>query len=127
MIKLTTNYWAVYEDGRAFVQAWSDNGDALILDSEAGRLVPAHEVSGFLAVEASTGRYIAAVPADGWAVRYGTEAGGNTEPVICWLVQDDGGVDPVVGGADGHPYPLTLDHRTAHGIDATFHRAEVTR
>ncbi|AWK74270.1 hypothetical protein CBI38_24660 [Rhodococcus oxybenzonivorans] len=72
------------------VVAWSDDGEALVLDAKVGRLVP---VYGPLAVD---NRVVQMIPATGWQVthNHGTEDE-FTEPLVAWGLRSDGSVVPL--------------------------------
>lgn len=135
MIPTTTAYEAVYRlpkrngDGHFLqtvsVEAWSEDGAALIVDEKTGQLVEAAGQAGFRGLQPAGGRYIAALPADGWVATFAVPSGpasAFTEPVLCWLVEQDGTVAAVSVDKDGVSEVLTSDVRESHGI--TFSRPE---
>ncbi|MCZ1020306.1 hypothetical protein [Streptomyces noursei] len=84
------------------VAGW-DDGNALILDRKAGRLVQASKESGFVAVRESAG-YTHAVPAPpGWTVRWCKDGADDiVDPVVAFME------DPFVNGGT----PLIADLET---------------
>jgi hypothetical protein len=135
MIRTSTTYEAVYRlpkrNGEGYlhrtskVEAWSAEGAALVADEQAGRLVEAAVQSGFQELQLAGGRYIAALPAEGWVATFATRsdpAQRFTEPVLCWLVEEDGTVAAVSLDADGLSEVLTSDVRESNGV--TFSRPE---
>ncbi|WP_041254972.1 hypothetical protein [Frankia sp. EAN1pec] len=85
----------------ARVIAWNNDGQALVVDKAAGRLVPAAQFEGFEGLEVDD-HIVAALPGDGWMGEF--RSGGSTfhEPVIGWRVLHLGIGDPFFGDDQGY-------------------------
>jgi hypothetical protein len=87
------------------VEAWDEQGRALIVERTRGRLVPADAQDGFVVVyEADV---IAIIPGGGWVADHaanpkmpGAEA--YTTPIVAWVLKPNGFIAPFEwGGQDG--------------------------
>ncbi|MEN1891161.1 hypothetical protein [Streptomyces mirabilis] len=79
------------------VEAWSDDGMALVLDEEAGQLVPARERSGFLRVERhDVPQARGILPGGKWRLRKKNDVSNIGHDVLVFLVYDTY-VRPVTG------------------------------
>jgi len=79
------------------VVAWSPEGDALVVDAEQGRLVPARTRPGFTGLKQEE-QVIAAVPAaPGWQLIQADAATGEpiASPIAVWLINAYGQAMPV--------------------------------
>jgi hypothetical protein len=85
------------------VEAWSSDGDALVVDWRSGQLKPAHSCGGFVDVDLGDGDVVAAVPGGGWRVQLvGKDGSTRTEPVLAWTVNSAGGFEPVGPDSSGY-------------------------
>jgi hypothetical protein len=99
----TTGWYATFDrkrsPGRVMqlpVEAWSDDGAALVVDEKAGRLAPAHTMAGFEGLMPCR-RHMAVIPAaPGWRVRQVAGDEVDVLDVIGWVMDDDGRGLPVV-------------------------------
>ncbi|WP_261565317.1 hypothetical protein [Frankia gtarii] len=68
------------------VIAWDDDGQALVVDKAAGKLVLAAQIDGFTGIDVDD-HLVSALPGGGWMGEF-RGAGGTThhEPVIGWTV-----------------------------------------
>lgn len=127
MIPTVTTYKAIYREPKADggfynyardVEAWDDDGNALVVDEKAGKLVPANDRVGFYELQFTDGRYITALPADGWVAKFHTDKPEEsfTEPLLCWLVEQDGTIAACSIDARGVTEVLTYEVRDSHNI-----------
>jgi hypothetical protein len=108
MIKAEPGFTAVFKvaDGSTRtveVVAWDDEGNALVLDSKRGQLVPARSYSSaFQGVTHTRDPYITAVPGQGWTIEV-TEEDGKVwmHPVIAFAIDMDGYGIVITGAGDG--------------------------
>jgi hypothetical protein len=83
------------------VEAWSADGEALVLDGDKGRLVPAARVPGFEGLMPCR-RIVQVVPAQpGWKVTFPPDEKINepepwTLPVLAWIIDDEGEAKPLL-------------------------------
>jgi hypothetical protein len=84
------------------VVAFDDEGYALVLDPEAGRLVRAADLAGFAGIAGRPDTPVAMVPGGGrWVVRYTDDDGRQREEfVVAWSVTVDGVATPLVPRED---------------------------
>ncbi|MEQ7008352.1 hypothetical protein ABN028_19445 [Actinopolymorpha sp. B17G11] len=91
------------------VLAFSDDGDALVLDEMQGRLVPAasafvrHEFRFVREATGSSRPLVAIAPAGGWMVQYTDKSDGEkwATPLAGWGLTPAGDVVPLETDADG--------------------------
>lgn len=79
------------------VEAWDDEGRALVIDEASGRLVPAAEQPGFRKVYRSD--VLAIIPGGGWLADYRTKplpGRLGTTPVVAWGLKASGFVEPYI-------------------------------
>lgn len=87
------------------VEAWTDEGDPMVLQDGKKRLVRASSFSNFIGVtEAERQPVVGVLPGDGWRFAYADDDGAEfTEPVLGWAVTADGYAYPLVAhGEDNH-------------------------
>lgn len=83
------------------VEAFDDDGYALVLDSKAGRLVRATDLNDFAGVTERLDTPLAVVPGGGrWVVRYTDNGEQREEFVVAWSVTADGLATPLVPRED---------------------------
>lgn len=75
------------------VVAWSDDGDALVVDHGSGCLRPANQSKGFAGLNSDEGSVVAVLPGGGWLMHFTDEDGSWTEPVVGWTVTANGVVE----------------------------------
>jgi hypothetical protein len=95
------------------VVAWSEEGDALVVDERLGCLVPARSIPGFQRVDQghwhgarNLSRIVAAIPGGGWTAELRTSDdtdGTNTwaEPIVAWAIDAEGQMYPLAVTSDG--------------------------
>lgn len=90
-----------YHNNRPVI-AWGDDGEALVLDTKTGRLVPASSYRNFAGIVEVRAPIVAAVPAQGWSAVF-READGSliTDPLVAWTIDADGTAAPVGTSRDG--------------------------
>jgi hypothetical protein len=70
------------------VEAWNEDGDALVVDEDSGRLVPARALDGFYGLVEDRDPNVAAVPGQGWSVQYANDDGSVISmPVIAFAFE----------------------------------------
>ncbi|MEV4041485.1 hypothetical protein [Streptomyces sp. NPDC049744] len=92
------------------VLAWDDEGEALVADENAGRLVRASSLPRFAGLEEARGPIVAAIPANGWVAIFREEDGALTpDPIVGWAVDRSGAVHPIGMGRNGSvEYPTDI-------------------
>lgn len=107
MIPATAPYVATVDGFQIPVVAWSDEGEALVVDSRRGTLRPARTLTGFTAVTEDDESIVTAVPGGGWMMRYIAEDGSTwVEPVVAWAVDRRGYADALATDSTGAVEPL---------------------
>lgn len=99
----TDNTGKRYNDHYLPVEAWSDEGEPLVLDEKTGRLRRADSYGNFASVgECQRPRRISAIPGGGWLMRH-TEPDGSTwtEPVVGWVIDEYGTAEAIVTDGAG--------------------------
>ncbi|MGH3857792.1 MAG: hypothetical protein ACRDR6_30740 [Pseudonocardiaceae bacterium] len=79
------------------VEAWSPDGDAMIVDKQAGYLVPVRAVPGFKSLHpcGRIGRVIKA--AEGWQMHFADDdLAIDALPVIGWIIDNEGEAKPLL-------------------------------
>jgi hypothetical protein len=84
------------------VEAWSADGDALVVDNKVGQLVPVRNLPGFEGLQPCR-QQTAVLPAlPGWSVHHTPEGEDSaTYPVVGWLITSDGTGLPLVAAGGG--------------------------
>ncbi|WP_428956170.1 hypothetical protein [Streptomyces sp. cg35] len=104
MIPASASYNALFkrdEDGPQEysslpVIAWDDEGRALVVDLERGKLMPASGYKGFERLVEADERAVAAVPGAGWSALLKRPDGTTyTDPTIAWRIDVNGYVEGV--------------------------------
>lgn len=122
MIPVSRQYEAIYKCtdnlGKAYysrlpVEAWSDDGAALVVDLAAGRLREARSYADFERLQETDGHTVGAIPGGGWLLSAKDGEAERTEPVVGWSVTA-GGVW-AAHTADGEGYVETVDIREGDG------------
>ncbi|MBD3544488.1 hypothetical protein [Streptomyces sp. JV180] len=95
------------------VIAWGDNGDALVVDTKAGRLEPATHWNDFVDLGEGTSPIVAAIPGGDWKVTYRGEESGTTDssPLLAWGIRADGTTTPIDVDGSGFSDDPTGDDR----------------
>jgi hypothetical protein len=98
------------------VVAWDDDGTPLVLDPDGLGLVDATGVKNgrFVALE-DEAVPLGVLPGGGWIATIPNHDGPRVEPVVGWLVYQDGSIDPLVVDIQGMVTRITsgdatLDH-----------------
>jgi hypothetical protein len=86
------------------VEAWDDDGAALVLHEDTGGLLQARGRPGFEGVSrADRARTVAVLPGGGWRLAWKQDDGSDDviSPVLGWVVGDDGWATPLDVDEDG--------------------------
>jgi hypothetical protein len=79
------------------------NGSWCIIGGEKHELVPASSFENFIGYREAKPPIVAAIPGGGWLAEYLMEEGKKeVEPVLAWLIDADGDVQPVVCDSTGY-------------------------
>ncbi|MEU5872487.1 hypothetical protein AB0A73_13145 [Glycomyces sp. NPDC047369] len=136
MIPAKGNYKAAYRQNRRGkdawdykrVEAWDDEGRALVLSEQRGRLVRADSWSGFDGITEDESPIVAVLPGGGWLVEWTNDEDGttSTEPLLAWAVNSAGWATPIDAATDGIAMPLEDDSKGWRLIPPSG-RTEVTQ
>jgi len=101
MFEPTEKYIALYsqEDHSAqmVVRAFNQDGYAMVLDSDQGRLIRARDITGFnRVVQDDKSDIIAVLPGQDWRVLYGDADDPVRVPVVGWAVDRQGWAQPML-------------------------------
>ncbi|WP_280387689.1 hypothetical protein [Nocardia wallacei] len=136
MMQATIRYTAVFADQDYPVMAWSETGEALIVDTDAGCLVAARERAGFSGLERTDEycrTYRSLIAAQGWCAHYRRADGSlRSVPVVAWALcaDDPGVVVPLVSTADGCVEPADQSapgHERFHSVTGPIPAASHAR
>lgn len=101
MISVAGHFKAFYDSAKnrapigMQVVAWSDEGHALVLDSERGKLVRADQRKGFRSVHQEGPTYAGMVPGGGWMYEFTSDDGSTrVQPVVAWMLKHNGDFIP---------------------------------
>lgn len=118
MIPAASPHVALIGGVRHDVIAWSDSGDALVLDFAAGELKAARTLPGFTTVEPADEPLVAVVPGGGWMMRLTWDDGTTSVvPVLAWGIDRHGLGEAIAVDADGVVEPV----RVSASASAYFH------
>lgn len=96
------------------VVAWSDDGQALVVDRKGGGLRVAATVAGFVRLVHKT--EVTIVPGGGWMGDFDDDITRTTMPVVAWRIEDDG---------DGRPlFTIDTGDVAADGCVRVWHPAQ---
>lgn len=96
-----TGWTAVYlnEKGlpgkRKHVEAWSPDGDPLVVDYTVGALVNARSIVGFDRLELAPDPFVAAIPANGWRLHWEADGRSGVNDLIGFAIRADGEAVPI--------------------------------
>lgn len=80
------------------VDGWGPDGEALVVDQEAGRRVPAGTLPHFRGLQETEAGVAGVVPGQGWSLVYGD--GGGPDVIVAWIVDHAGFAAPVVAATE---------------------------
>jgi len=103
------------------VEAWSDDGGALVVGEKSGDLERADNYGNFVGVcEETYPEIVALIPAGAWRVEHTDKAGAEpwSEPLVAWGLSVDGAVYPIA--SDGNGDTEVLEH-TKHSTWRVYH------
>jgi hypothetical protein len=89
---------------------WDADGDAMVVDEHAGRLVPATSLPDFRYLTEEESPVVGALPPQGWRLGFGQDDGTEiVEDLIGWAVHNTGVITPIVAGEWNQGTPMFHD------------------